>query len=403
MLIAACSRSTPAPVCQCEAVADAGAAHASAVAAEPVLQKPVRQEPGTHTPPVQALAVCEAKNLAPLDAARTWFDAGEYEKALSCAAQASALAPNDVLAHTEHGNALSALNRFDEAKMAYARALALEPESLEALLGAAHLYALALPSARDVDELGSIYAERGFDLATSAHNDDLAIDFAGVSAVAFNDIGMPTEALERADYVLQRRATDGDALYEKGLAAFELCRFDEARKVFQSLLKDPERSAHAHYHLGLILERDAKDAQSAHHFEKARAERPEDFPAPVEISAAEFEAQLQKTLAALPDDMQRDLKGVPVVAEDLPALADLTAGEPVLSPTILGLFRGPPLGASCDGEGTPCRSVAVYRKNLARAVKTRDELDEQLRVTVLHEVGHLRGEDDSELAARGLE
>ncbi|MBI5549751.1 MAG: metallopeptidase family protein, partial [Deltaproteobacteria bacterium] len=43
------------------------------------------------------------------------------------------------------------------------------------------------------------------------------------------------------------------------------------------------------------------------------------------------------------------------------------------------------------------------RKNLARAVKTRDELAEQIRVTLLHEVGHLRGEDDTQLVARGLE
>jgi predicted Zn-dependent protease with MMP-like domain len=47
--------------------------------------------------------------------------------------------------------------------------------------------------------------------------------------------------------------------------------------------------------------------------------------------------------------------------------------------------------------------VALYRLNLARAVRTREELREQIKVTLLHEVGHLRGEDDQELAARGLE
>ena len=36
-------------------------------------------------------------------------------------------------------------------------------------------------------------------------------------------------------------------------------------------------------------------------------------------------------------------------------------------------------------------------------MKSREELNEQIRVTLLHELGHLRGEDDSELAARGLE
>ena len=94
--------------------------------------------------------------------------------------------------------------------------------------------------------------------------------------------------------------------------------------------------------------------------------------------------------------------------EDLPELVDLTSGDPPLSPNILGLFRGTPLGETCEPEpdaqpGAPCRSIALYRKNLARAVKSKDELLEQISVTLLHEVGHLRGEDDSELAARGLE
>ena len=102
--------------------------------------------------------------------------------------------------------------------------------------------------------------------------------------------------------------------------------------------------------------------------------------------------------------MRKDLTGVPVTVEDIPSSEDLLDGDPPLSPTILGLFRGPALGEPCGPEDGPvCRSVVLYRKNLARAVTSRDELLEQIRVTLLHEVGHLRGEDDLELAARGLE
>jgi predicted Zn-dependent protease with MMP-like domain len=105
--------------------------------------------------------------------------------------------------------------------------------------------------------------------------------------------------------------------------------------------------------------------------------------------------------------MLKDLREVPVETEDLPQVDDLTSGDPPLSPTILGLFRGPPLSEACEAADlqghTSCRTVVLYRKNLARAVKSRAELIEQIRVTLLHEVGHLRGEDDFELAARGLE
>jgi predicted Zn-dependent protease with MMP-like domain len=102
--------------------------------------------------------------------------------------------------------------------------------------------------------------------------------------------------------------------------------------------------------------------------------------------------------------MQKDLKGVPVSTEEIPQDVDLRDGDPPLSPTILGLFRGPSLGEPCPtDEKGPCRSVVLYRRNLARAVTTQQELLEQIRVTLLHEVGHLRGEDDMELAGRGLE
>ena len=116
-----------------------------------------------------------------------------------------------------------------------------------------------------------------------------------------------------------------------------------------------------------------------------------------------FKQAVARAVADLPPDMRKDLGGVPVAAEEIPRDEDLLSGEPPLSPAILGLFRGPPLGEKCPDEETTCRSVALYRRNLARAVRSPDELREQIRITLLHEVGHLRGEDDYELAARGLE
>ena len=93
---------------------------------------------------------------------------------------------------------------------------------------------------------------------------------------------------------------------------------------------------------------------------------------------AELKAELARAVGDLPTDMKRDLDGVPVRLEEIPALDDLVANEPPLSPTILGLFRGPPLGEACEAADekprAPCRSIVLYRRNLARAVKTQEEL-----------------------------
>jgi len=359
--------------------------------------------PASGSKKVVPLAVCQADGSDPLGAARHYYDEGKYEEALSCAAQATALLPDDPQAHSERGAALTAMNRYDEAALAYARALALDPDHLDALLGAARLYAIHLPSSRERDELASVYAEHGLVEADKQGDKDMQVELALVAAMAFNDLGQAKDALERAERVLSLDKSNKDAAYERAIALFELCRFPEAKAAFSAMLDDKERAAHAHQHLGLLLEREGKYKLAEKHFTKARELSPEDFPSPVEMSTEAFKEAVARAVGDLPPDMRKDLSGVPVAAEEIPKDEDLLSGEPPLSPAILGLFRGPPLGEKCSADESPCRSVALYRRNLERAVRTGDELREQIRVTLLHEVGHLRGEDDFELAARGLE
>jgi Zincin-like metallopeptidase len=68
-----------------------------------------------------------------------------------------------------------------------------------------------------------------------------------------------------------------------------------------------------------------------------------------------------------------------------------------------GHAAAPPPGAAdlqCDaGE----RTIVLYRRNLLRTVRDAGELDQAITRTLLHEVGHLRGEDDGSLRDRGLE
>jgi tetratricopeptide (TPR) repeat protein len=389
LLLGACQRTSPPSA---PAIPDAGTV---------VVSAPVAPATAPAAPVPEPLPPCRARGSAPIDAALDYLDEGKYPEALSCAAQASALEPDSAAAHAARGEALAALNRVAEAQVAYARALAIDPGHPDALLGAAHLYAVQLPSSREYDELGALYAERG--LSQPDVSPEMLPRFALVASMALNDLGQAREALAHAALVLAREPNNHEAAYEKALALFELCRFAEAKAAFSGLVNDPERGAHAHYHLGLLLEREGRWKQAQAHFDKARGLSPEDFPVPPTPSEAEFREEVAQAVARLPADMRRDLEGVPVRAEELPAEDDLLSGEPPLSPAILGLFRGPPLSEPCDGSETPCRSVALYRLNLARAVRSREELREQIKVTLLHEVGHLRGEDDQELAARGLE
>jgi predicted Zn-dependent protease with MMP-like domain len=45
----------------------------------------------------------------------------------------------------------------------------------------------------------------------------------------------------------------------------------------------------------------------------------------------------------------------------------------------------------------------LYQRNLERFVRSREELVEEIRVTLVHEVGHFLGLDEEELYRRGLD
>ena len=362
--------------------------------------------PRRRTPAVaeKPLELCEPKDADPLVSARGHYDKEEFDKALACSARACADDADSPDAHAERAADLVALDRLTDAQLAFARALAIDPDDLDALLGASDLYVTRLPGSRDNDELALLYSERGLKLARKEKLPELIGSFALESAMALNDLGRPKEALERADEALKRHADEDDASYEKASALYELCRFTEAKPLFLKLVNVKEKEPFARFHLGLIAERAGDAVEAQKELLAAREMDSDDFPPEVSVTPAEFQQMVARQTAALPDDMRKDLGKLPVTTQDLPDLDDLVANDPPLSPAILGLFRGPALNETCDAsEPGPCRSIVLYRKNLSRVTHDRMDLEDQVRVTLLHELGHLRGEDDLELAARGLE
>ncbi len=342
----------------------------------------------------------------PLDRSERAFDAKDDALALACAEEALLDDPDNATAEHDRAAALAALGRVDEAKIAYTHALALDPEDPEILLGAADLY-LGQPGGRDEDEIALAYAQRG-ERRARRRSPELLEQLELLQGMALSDLGRPTDALPELDQALEREPKDLDARYERGAALFELCRFAEARADLAQVLDALPDDAWAHHEMGLVLERlgDARGSRA----ELARATEldPKDFPAPIDVSMADFTRMVQDAVAGLPSDLRNDLGKTPVGVQDVPDLEDLTVDDPPLSPTILGLFRGDPIdadagvqpGAACPQEA---RAIVIYRENLLRAVRSRGELRDQVRVTLLHELGHLRGADDDELRLEGLE
>jgi predicted Zn-dependent protease with MMP-like domain/Tfp pilus assembly protein PilF len=355
-------------------------------------------------PPKPCLGRAGGSIDALLSRADAELDAGHAEPALACADEALRAAPRLVGALRARAAALAELGRGKDARLAWARALSVDSDDAETLYGAADFYVARQDGDRAALELGLEYALRSEKAAERRRDKDLAASARVLAAMAENDLGLSREALDHAEAALAARKGDVDAEYERGVALYELCRFADARASLERVRATSPQDAWALHYLALIAERTGDAAAGERLERRARELAPDDFPSPVDVDRAAFEDEVKRAVATLPEHERRALSGVPVEVADVPSLDDLVAVEPPLSPSILGLYRGPPEGEAClPQDGERCRSIVFYRQNLARFARSRGELSEQVRVTLLHELGHLHGETDDDLRARGLE
>ncbi len=361
---------------------------------------------GSREPPGPCLADRTGATSGELaKAAARAREAGHHEAALACADEALEADPRDRAPLRERALALAALDREADARAALSRLLAADPDDPATLLVAADLHVTRFGD-RDSLEAGLDLALRGAARAVSGPRADpsLAPRLLVLAGMAENDLGHNRQALLHLEEAVARNPRDVDAQYERGVALFELCRFASARRAFERVLRQAPRDPWALHHLGLLAERAGEERRASELLGRAARIAPRDLRPAVEVSRSAFEAELRRALAELPESERAALAGVPVDVEEIPAYGDLTAVDPPLSPSILGLFRGPSLGEPCPaGEEPACRSIVLYRRNLLRFARDPAHLSAQVRVTLMHELGHLHGESDEGLRARGLE
>jgi len=113
----------------------------------------------------------------------------------------------------------------------------------------------------------------------------------------------------------------------------------------------------------------------------------------------EFERMLRKAIDDLPERFQSALVNVAIVVEDRPPrwlLAELgiPPGE-----TLYGIYHGIPLPErSVQDTGTLPDRISIYRRPLEEDFRDPEELADEIRITLLHEIGHYFGMDEEELA-----
>jgi predicted Zn-dependent protease with MMP-like domain len=98
-----------------------------------------------------------------------------------------------------------------------------------------------------------------------------------------------------------------------------------------------------------------------------------------------FQEHVTRALDSLPPELAAKLENVAIVVED----------ENPDEPDLLGLFED-------GGEYMPDK-VTIYRLPLEADFPDPDELEREIRITVLHEIGHYFGMDEDRLGRLGYE
>jgi predicted Zn-dependent protease with MMP-like domain len=104
------------------------------------------------------------------------------------------------------------------------------------------------------------------------------------------------------------------------------------------------------------------------------------------ISKTDFERIVGEALDSLPQRFADLIQNVSVTVEDEPE-----------DPRILGMYRGVALTERTHDAPLLPDEIVIFRGPISRIARSRTEAIEQIRETVIHEVGHYFGLKDEEL------
>ncbi|EEH65963.1 MAG: metallopeptidase family protein [Actinomyces urogenitalis] len=127
---------------------------------------------------------------------------------------------------------------------------------------------------------------------------------------------------------------------------------------------------------------------------------------PVHLPDADFEDAVGDALDSLPPDLAEAMDNVVILVQDEPE-PDMLRREDydeLGRPTLLGLYDGVPLTERDTSWSLvlPDR-IFIFKGPLERWCTSREELVEEITVTVIHEIAHHFGIDDDRLHELGWE
>ena len=111
-----------------------------------------------------------------------------------------------------------------------------------------------------------------------------------------------------------------------------------------------------------------------------------------------FEKLVEKALSELPPEFATKLDNVSIVVTDLASPEQLAHAELHDPHELLGLYEGIPLTERPNGySGALPDRISIFQIPIEEMCRNDQDIKEQVKKTVMHELGHYFGMDEEEL------
>jgi len=120
------------------------------------------------------------------------------------------------------------------------------------------------------------------------------------------------------------------------------------------------------------------------------------------ISRREFENAVEQALEKIPEMFRDQLTNMAIAVEDRPSRDLLQEMGVPPDETLFGVFTGVPLTERSPADPPLYPDVIlIFREPLMAACRSREEIEREIAVTVVHEVAHYLGMREEDLEDLG--
>ena len=125
----------------------------------------------------------------------------------------------------------------------------------------------------------------------------------------------------------------------------------------------------------------------------------------MKLSDKEFDKLVKKAIRRIPREIQDHLDNIIITVLPKPSRRMLREAEMPPGETLLGLYEGTPLIDRFSVTAPPLYpdTIFLFQQPLEEMCGTPEELEEEIEITVVHEVAHFLGIGEDRLAELGYE